>query len=138
MKRVLSFILLSLALMSYAPAMARASVPIVNHENVELGLPGSAPLDAARVQHAILAAAARKNWSVRTGADGEMEASLLVRGKHTVVVGIRYAANKLSLNYKSSVNMNFETRDGQPLIHPNYNKWVADLKQAIQLETQKP
>lgn len=137
MKRLLSVALLSLTLLSPVPVLARASVPIINHENVELVAPGTTG-DAAKVQQAIIAAAARRNWSVRSVGDGEMEGSLLVRGKHTIVVGIRYSADKLSLNYKSSINMNFETRDGQMLIHPNYNKWVADLKQAIQLELQKP
>lgn len=156
MKHFLSLALMSLTLMSHSPAMARASVPIVNHENIEIPASRSGPSDRQRVQQAIVTAGTKHNWSVRPAGDGEMEASLLVRGKHTVVVSVRYTATQFSLIYKSSINMNFDARDdqsttpltqnrwvtdlqrnGQPVIHPNYNKWVNDLKQAIQLELQK-
>lgn len=137
MKRFLSIALVSLALAGHTTAMARPSVAIINHESVEVTPARTGAGDAQRVQQAIVAAGMQRNWNVRPLGDGEMEASLLVRGKHTVVVGIRYTASQFSLVYKSSVNMNFETRDGQPLIHPNYNKWVNDLKQGIQFELQK-
>ena len=60
-------------------------------------------------------------------AENEIEARIIVRGKHTVVVSIPYDTQHFSINYKDSINMNYN--EGK--IHPNYNKWVADLEQAL-------
>lgn len=120
-----------------APAVARDSVPIVNYDNVAVATSSGKAPDAEQVRQAIAAAAAGKGWTVAPAGDGKLQATIVVRGKHTVVVDIAYAADKYALTYKDSTNMNFIERDGQKLIHPFYNKWVQTLKEAIRLELLK-
>jgi 3-oxoacyl-[acyl-carrier-protein] synthase II len=48
-----------------------------------------------RWQEAILAGAAAKNWTVAQQADGNLQATLKVRGKHTVMVLITYTPVKV-------------------------------------------
>lgn len=136
-KSNLSAVLIACAALAHNAALARTSVPVIDHDNIEFSVAGNT-LNAAQVRERILAAAAQRNWSVRTVNDGLLEATLQVRGKHTIAVDVPYAANRFSLKFKSSINMNQGSQDGKTVIHPNYNKWVTDLKQAIQMELQKP
>lgn len=119
------------------PAVARDSVPIVNYDNVAVATSSGKAASAEQVRQAITAAAAGKGWTVAEQGDGKLQATIVVRGKHTVVVDIAYAADKYALTYKDSINMNLIERDGQKLIHPFYNKWVQTLKEAIRLELLK-
>ncbi len=119
------------------PASARWPMPIVNHPDVPVvTTSGNAP-SAARVKEAILAGAAAKNWTVAQQADGNLQATLKVRGKHTVIVLITYTPVKYSLSYQDSIDMNYGQRNGEPVIHPFYNNWVADLKESIRGEMLK-
>jgi hypothetical protein len=119
------------------PASARYPLPIVNHPDIAVvSSNGSAP-SAEKVKQAIMAGAAAKGWKIAQQADGKLQASLLVRNKHTVMVLIDYTPQKYSLMYQDSINMNYATRNGEPVIHPFYNTWVADLKEAIRLEMLK-
>jgi len=118
-------------------AIARDSVPIVNYDNVAVATNSGKAPNAEQVRQAITAAAASKGWTVAPAGDGKLQATIVVRGKHTVVVDIAYAADKYALTYKDSINMNLIERDGQKLIHPFYNKWVQTLKEAIRLELLK-
>lgn len=119
------------------PANARTSVPIQNHENIAIASSADKALSVDAVKNAIVKAAGTKNWTITYQPDNKMLATLIVRGKHTVVVEISYAADKYSLSYKGSTNMNYSTMDGQPIIHPFYNKWVQDLLNAIRIELLK-
>lgn len=119
------------------PASARQTVPIVNYDKLAVAVNSGKAPQAEQVKQAILAAAGSKSWSVATQADGKLLATLQVRGKHTVVVEIAYASDQYSLTYKDSTNMKFGAGDGQPLIHPFYNKWVQELKEAIRIELLK-
>ena len=116
------------------PAMARSSVPIVNHENVSVPSSSDKVPTAAEVRQAILAAAEAKGWVIAPQPDGKLLATLKVRNKHAIVVEISYAADQYSLTYKESINMNYAERDGEQLIHPNYNKWTQGLIDAIHTE----
>jgi hypothetical protein len=118
-------------------AMARTSVPIVNFDDVAVSTGSNAKLSAAQVGESIKTAAQAKTWTVSPAGDNKMTATLQVRGKHTVVIEIPYSATSYSLLYKDSSNMKHEVEGGTPVIHPFYNKWVATLKDGIQMELQK-
>ena len=118
-------------------AVARSSVPIVNYDNIPVTTASGHVLTEAQVKQAILNAATAKNWTIAYQADGKLEATLIVRAKHTIVVEVGYAIDKYSLNYKNSINMNFFVRDGTPLIHPFYNNWVKEFRDAIRVELLK-
>ena len=114
-------------------AQARDSVPVVNYENVQLVSASGKPVSADAATQAIRAAAAAKNWTV-SSSDKALSATLVVRSKHTVTVNIILSGEKYSLLFKDAVNMNVTERDGQTLIHPFYNRWVIELKDAITKE----
>lgn len=87
---------------------------------------------AQDMRNAILKGCADKSWRTVDRDANTIEATVIVRGKHTVVVSIPYTAAAYSINYKSSTNMNYKAKsDGTFSIHPNYNKWVNNLDQAI-------
>ncbi|MGH6627408.1 MAG: hypothetical protein ACRECD_12885 [Burkholderiaceae bacterium] len=94
-------------------------------------------VQAEQVKQAIQAAAGTRNWSLSPQAEGKLLATLNVRGKHTIMVEIAYAADRYSLSYKDSVNMNYGAHNGLPSIHPNYNKWVQHLQDGIRIELLK-
>lgn len=90
-------------------------------------------LNEQQIQKSIMKGCIEAGWTPRLVADNTIEASILVRGKHTVVVSIPYSHTGYQINYKDSTNMEYKMagKDGMPAIHPNYNKWVARLRQII-------
>lgn len=130
-------------------ANARAPVPIINHANVLIATTSGKALQIEDVKKSISAAAVSKGWSVAHIADGSLLATLVVRNKHTVVVKIDYDTTKYSINYHDSKNMKYgvinvqstvissnvdTSHNGQGEIHPFYNNWVQNLKDAIHSE----
>ena len=133
-------------------ANARAPVPVINYENVAIATATGKPLQTEQVKQAISLAATSKGWTVAYSADGSLLATLVVHNKHTIVVKIDYDASKYSINYNDSKNMKYgiidvqstivssnqdQSHNGQAEIHPYYNKWVQDLKDAIGKELLK-
>lgn len=131
------FALLVLALLTLSgQVFARGSVPIVNYDDVQIVNASGKPMQLDAVKKAINVAAASKGWVVVP--DGEaLSATLVVRSKHTVVVGIVVTADKYFLRFKDATNMNLTEHEGQKLIHPFYNKWVLELNEAIRMELLK-
>ena len=120
-----------------APAIARDAVPVINYDNIAVATSSGKAPAVEQFKQALLTAAGARGWEIAQQADGTLQATLNVRGKHSIVVEIAYSDAKYSLTYKGSVNMKYGQRDGQPVIHPFYNKWVQDLKEAIGLELLK-
>ena len=116
---------------------ARKSVYVTDFPDVEI----SQYRTISQVREAIYRAGRENRWIMRdmlgTG-DNRIEATLVVRSKHTVIVDITYTANQYSLFYKNSVNMNYASCDGKRYIHPNYAVWVSRLNQSIQIELSAP
>ena len=73
-------------------------------------------------------------WLVSEVDSNTIEAATTVRGKHHVVVTIPYTSNHYEIKYKSSSNMNYKMKDGNPVIHPAYNEWVRTLDTSIKYE----
>lgn len=137
MKSILGIAILSLAALFTAPAMARSSVPVVNYDNVAVTTGSGIQATAEQVRQAIIKGGTSKGWTFTQTADGKLLANLIVRNKHTVEANITHAADKYSVTYQSSINMNFEMKDGQPVIHPHYNKWVQNLLTEVNRELAK-
>lgn len=139
--------------------MARETVPIINHDDVLVASGSGKALTADQVREAIVSAARANKWIISKAADQNLlSATLVVNGKHTVVVSIPYSAEKFSIRYQSSNNMNYNVKSppaegstdltkinsparslqaDTPMIHPGYNKWVSALLQSIRLELTK-
>ncbi|MDR2695342.1 MAG: hypothetical protein LBC79_03060 [Deltaproteobacteria bacterium] len=88
---------------------------------------------AKDMRAAIFNGCAEKNWRAIDVDANTIEATIVVRNKHTVVVSIPYTAASYSINYKSSTNMAYKSRsDGTFSINRSYNNWVRNLDEAIQ------
>ena len=81
------------------------------------------------VRQAILRACNRRGWAAQVQDDGTILASIIVR-THTAKVRIEHTASTVSIQYLDSQNLDY--RNGR--IHPNYNRWVANLYHSIQNE----
>jgi hypothetical protein len=154
MKLIKSAVLIFAALVSLN-VIARTPVPIINYDNISVATSSGKTLQLEQVKQSIQAAAGAKAWSIAFQADGKLLATLNVRNKHVIVVEIAYSADKYSLRYKDSTNMKFGEASepqaaglsglspsrpigpGTKVIHPYYNKWVAELKDAIRVELLK-
>ncbi len=90
--------------------------------------PIASHISANQVEKAIMKACAEINWKAKKIEANTIRATIIVRGKHTIVVDIPYTTSSYKINYVSSVNMD---TDGEGHIHPNYNKWVDNLAMHI-------
>ncbi|HUQ26827.1 MAG TPA: hypothetical protein VM140_14270 [Burkholderiales bacterium] len=104
--------------------------PISNFEGMPIKTLGAAP-SADQVREAIIAAGEKREWTFVDAGPGALVGTLTVRMKHTAEVGITYGPQSYSVVYRRSTNLNYRA-DG-PSIHPNYNKWVRDLVNGIDL-----
>ena len=115
---------------------ARTPAAIVNYDNVAITTGSGKAMTAEQVRQAFLAGIRDSKWSASVLPDGKLSATLNVRGKHTITVEIAYSPEKYSLRYKDSTNMHYAMCYGQGIIHPNYNKWVSNLKRSIETKLQ--
>jgi hypothetical protein len=151
--RLLCSLLFALAL-GASPAFAqRTPVAIVNYFNIPIADASGQPVRTEQVKKAIQDGANTRGWTLADEPSNKMLATLVVRNKHTIMVEITYSAQRYSLRYRDSVNMNYHSearydsrlpasRSGStprgPVIHPAYNTWVQELKTAIDVELRRP
>ncbi len=134
-----------------APVIATAAQRSKTIENVP-PWPHLAPVGTSpdRLVTAITAAAEYLGWRIIGEAPGVVTA-ILMRRTHEAVVTIGYDELNFWINYKDSKNLNYNLKDltGRvgsrrsivtkgPRIHPNYNRWVAELADQIALQMQSP
>lgn len=113
----------------------RQPVPIVNYENVAITTQSAKTPAAEEVGKAIITGAQNRKWTVsHVAGQPKLQAKLLVRNKHTVVVEIEFSETAYSIRYVSSIDMKYGVKDGVPVIHPFYNRWVTDLMDGIKTE----
>lgn len=80
---------------------------------------------------AIKAAGAGLGWVITEVKPGLMKGTLNLRS-HTAVVNIPYTSNDYSIEYVSSNNLDYNAEKNT--IHKNYNSWVQNLKNAIDVQ----
>ena len=118
------------AFLCFGPALAYVEPDKVQDlEHVPVPVKVGKPLPPAEVRDSILWAATAKNWKVDYVGAGRLTGKLTVRDRHMIEVAIVYTPQEYSIVYRDSLNMNFNPKDGT--IHPNYNRWVGELRQAI-------
>ena len=122
----------------YSCHRGHSPAEIQDYKDIVITPVNKKPLSAEQVRQAIAQAARKNKWIITETANekagGQIEASLLVRNKHTAVVEIPYTAEKYSILYKNSVNMNYASCNNTRYIHRNYNVWVNRLQSAIAAE----
>jgi hypothetical protein len=120
----------AVAFLPISAAHAARTAPMVTLENVAATSVDGKPLTAEQVKKAIISGAASKQWIASVEGPNTIRATH-TRGRHSAVVDIVYTANSYSIRYVNSVDLNYGGRDGGQIIHPTYNNWVNNLRQAI-------
>lgn len=117
-------------------AHARSSVPIVNVENAAIVTASGQVPSLEAVATAIRTAGASQGypWTASGDSAGKLVLTTIVRHKHTVVINVTFDTKTYSIHYDNSVNMNFKKKKYSEVIHPNYNVWVSQLRQAMEAE----
>jgi len=124
MKKI-SIVTLTLGLMM----LGACTVPKVDPD------PLAAGPSAAQTREAIIRGMGQRSWNVKSETANEIIAQNNVRGKHLVVVSIKYDDNSVRIRYRDSQNLRYtKTSSGRELIHKNYNSWVENLRQDIARE----
>lgn len=131
-KRSVSLLLAAVFAFAAAPGFAGKHDPmdIPVYERVEAtnGIPPS----AARIKAAILHAGKTRGWTMVESEPGRVTLRYAPR-THEVVVAVRYDNNGFKIEYVSSVEMNYRVKGNTPEIHGNYNRWIRNLSQDIQM-----
>jgi hypothetical protein len=88
------------------------------------------PMTVDAMRKAIIAGGSVHGWKPVADQPGvlTLEAD---SGQHQAVVDVAYDAQGWQINYKSSINLNYEHTDKKTSIHPKYNKWVEELNNEI-------
>lgn len=83
------------------------------------------------VYKAIKKAGTGLGWIVHKNSNKSAEATLRLRD-HVAVVTVDYNLKDYSISYKSSTNLKYDKEDNT--IHSNYNGWITNLNNAIQVQ----
>lgn len=102
------------------------SQPVMNMTNSMV----PANLSEQEISRAIINAGISKKWVMREERPGLINGHIQVR-QHQANISIPYNTVNYSINYVSSVNLDDK---GKGKIHRNYNRWIAGLNEAIQIE----
>ncbi|MGE4499877.1 MAG: hypothetical protein AB7C96_05960 [Hydrogenovibrio sp.] len=86
---------------------------------------------AEQVKKAIRTAGAGLGWIISDDGKGKLKGTLNLR-THQAVISIPYSAKEYSLIYQSSVDLNYNPEKGT--IHKNYNSWIQNLNNRIQVQ----
>jgi hypothetical protein len=115
-----------MALMVLGLAGCRKTIAVQNQSSP---MPVLTQVSDKDIGQAIIRGGARTNWEIVPAGARTMIGTLNVRS-HQAVVTITYDKTNYRIQYKSSVNLQYE--DGK--IHPNYNNWVSLLDNNIRQE----
>jgi len=84
-----------------------------------------------KVFNAIRTAGANLGWQIKKIKPGLAQGQLNLR-KHSAIVDIPYSTTSYSINYKSSIELDYDPQTNT--IHKNYNSWVQNLRNAIEVQ----
>lgn len=130
-------------------AQARSSVPIVDYEDQMIVRADGKKLTEEEVRKAIIRAGTKRKWSLSNPGGNNVIRALYHIRSHDALVDITYTAERFSVKYHDSENLNYAKVDtpqlvhgqiinpGQRIIHPYYNDWVRQLVEEIQQALQE-
>jgi hypothetical protein len=93
-------------------------------ENV-VNEPMPAGVSAAQAEAAVLQALSSRGWTVSKPSGGSVDATY-ARRDFSATINVAYSRTSYSITYKDSTGLKYDAAKGT--IHPNYNKWIANLK----------
>ena len=98
-----------------------------------MGPAGAPKLSSEQVRNAITRAGQGLGWQIKELQPFLLEGTLTLRG-HMARVNIPYSAERYSIVYKDSENLQYDGKS----IHSNYNGWVQNLDKAIKAQLAFP
>jgi len=119
----------TLLLVLFVAVSGCRTAPIQNVTRAPLPAVPTTKVTVHDVSKAIATAGGRLGWVMQEVRPGELQGTLTVR-KHVAVVVVTHDTSTFSIDYKDSQNLLHQGDE----IHRNYNKWVQNLRQAIQAE----
>ena len=119
---LLGFAAAGLAGCRIAPVMDVVDAPVIEPT-------GGPKLTADQVKLAIQRAGATLGWQIKEVQPYLLEGTLHLR-THMAQVNIPYSAERYSIVYKDSQNLQYDGKN----IHSNYNGWVQNLDKAIKVQ----
>ena len=119
---LLGFAAAGLAGCRIAPVMDVVDAPVIEPA-------GGPKLTADQVKLAIQRAGATLGWQIKEVQPYLLEGTLHLR-THMAQVNIPYSAERYSIVYKDSQNLQYDGKN----IHSNYNGWVQNLDKAIKVQ----
>lgn len=105
-------------------------IPVQNVENAPVNA-SSTNYDLSDVTKAIQRAGTQLGWQMKQQTPGHIVATLHLR-THVAVVDITYTLDDYSVNYKDSTNLKYDASNNT--IHKNYNGWIQNLTNAIDVQ----
>ena len=109
---------------------ACAPMPVQNVDNAPVNV-SSTNYDLSDVTKAIQRAGTGLGWQMKEQTPGHIVGTLHLR-THMAVVDITYTLDDYSINYKDSSNLKYNP--GSKTIHKNYNSWIQNLSNAINVQ----
>ena len=135
MKAMKSLLLILALVLSSVAWAARVPEAVVNVVDQPVAAASGKALTVDMVQQTISKVATMRNWEVVPQAGGRLIATLSWQNdRYTIVAEIKCKADSYSITYKESINMNYQILNGVPSIHPYYNRFVRELREAIGVE----
>jgi hypothetical protein len=131
MKIIRTLLVLLAATLAASTAYARGAA-IQNYEDLPIASGDGKALTAEQVKNAIIAGGARSRWSASIQPGNVVRLTYSPRS-HVAVVDVAYTAKTYSIRYADSTNLGYSADGKSGAIHPNYNKWVNNLRQAIEV-----
>jgi hypothetical protein len=121
--RQLKWMLFALVLLPFA-ALAR-SAPIHDADVAVIG-----DLSTKQVGDAVVRALTGRRWIFSAPKGNSLEATQMTRGL-MAKIAVSWDSKHVTIKYVDSQGLDFEEKDGQRMIHGNYNKWIENLERDL-------
>jgi len=109
--------------------VACVAQPIYNIDDAMIVSSTNKTLAKEDIKNAIMKAGTTRGWVIKENSPGNLVGTLFIRN-HMAKIDIKYNEKSYSINYIDSENLNHEGY----LIHKNYNNWVKNLQQDIEIQ----
>ena len=83
------------------------------------------------VRKAIIRAGSRRGWTFQDSGEGMLVGTIALR-KHRATIDVSYDKETFDITYRDSEELRYN--EGKGVIHTNYNSWIQNLAQDINLE----
>ena len=107
-----------------------APMPVQNVNSAPVNI-ARANYDLSDVTKAIDLAGAGLGWQMKEETPGHIVGSLYLR-THVAIVDITYTLDEFSIHYRDSTNLKYDPTNNT--IHKNYNSWIQNLTNAINVQ----